>query len=210
MTEAMFKLVAPPLTYWTLGLLWLLVDHLDLFPQYKLHTPEEFLKRNHVSFADVCKTLLRQQGLQVTLGLLRMPHMGQHDFVGKEDYDIAVWARRLRAAQRLLPGALAITGLDSVSIANRLSNSYPSLAGALRGGEYPWLTQTVLSDGFVHTVPAFSSWELRFGQLMYWVIVPIVQFVVAIVLMDLWQYIVHRWMHTNKWMYSMSHSPFFD
>lgn len=201
LSDGFFKLIAPPIAYWLFGFFWYLVDRWDLFPQNKIHTPEEELKRNRVDLATVCVNLLKQQGLQIGLGVLTMPQKAKVDFVGKENYDIAVWARRLRYVEQLLPTLLATAGLDSGSMASRLAGSYPYLAGVLRGGDYPWLTQTMMADGIVQTVPAFSEWELLFGKVMYWAVMPVVQLGLAIFFIDLWQYMVHRWMHTNKWLY---------
>jgi sphinganine C4-monooxygenase len=201
LTDGHLKLLAPPIIYWIFGGFWYLVDRWDLFPRNKIHTPEEELKRNRVTLREVCINMLKQQGLQLGMGFFTMPEHAKIEFVGRQAYDIAVWARRLRYVEQLLPNLLAVTGIDSGSMANRLAGSYPYLAGALRGGDYPWLTQTVMTDGVMQTVSAFTSGELLFGQAMYWVVVPIFRLGLAIALIDLWQYSVHRLLHTNKWLY---------
>ena len=51
------------------------------------------------------------------------------------------------------------------------------------------------------TVPAFAEWELVVAKLIYWLVVPALQFALAIVMLDTWQYFLHRLMHVNRWMY---------
>ncbi len=164
------------------------IDTMDYFPQYRLHTPAEVAKRNKVSRWEVVRDVVIQQIVQTAVGwLLGMTE--PDDFFGKEQYDVAVWARRIRIAERAMPSALALIGLDSAGLAKNLTPAYPMLASAIAGGQYK-------------SVAGFASWELSFAWAIYWVLVPVLQFGVAILVVDTWQYFLHRAMHTNKWMYS--------
>ena len=127
------------------------------------------------------------------------------DFFGKEEYDVAVWARRIRIAQRSIPGLLAFVGLDAGGLAKNFGASHPILAGALRGGQYPSLENvgTVDISSRVGT-PGFAGWELTLASAIYWYLIPVLQFGLAIVVVDTWQYFLHRAMHMNKWLYSTS------
>ena len=49
---------------------------------------------------------------------------------------------------------------------------------------------------------SFAGWELALASAVYWVLVPLLQFGVAIVVVDTWQYFLHRAMHMNKLLYS--------
>jgi sphinganine C4-monooxygenase len=186
--------------YWVVSMFFHYIDVYDVFPQYRLHTPAEILNRNHVSRYEVARDVIIQQVIQtvvgVAIGLTEPP-----DMVGKENYDIAVWATRLRIAQRALPQLLGLVGLNAAAISKNLSGSHPMLAGALAGGKYPSLSLglDVVSGS---PVPAFANWEIFAASAIYWYIVPIFQFAVAIVFVDTWQYFLHRAMHMNKWLYS--------
>lgn len=197
-------LIVPHIAYWALSLIFHVIDTFDLFPQYRLHTPEEITARNHATRWEVFRDVLIQQVIQTLTGavlsLTDDPHM-----VGTETHDIAVWAQRIRLAQRVLPNILGLVGLNAASISKNMATSHPLLAGALAGGHYPFLTTSL--DGLSGTtVPAFATWELWVAKLIYWAIVPLFQLYVAAAFVDLWQYCWHRGMHVNKWMYTHWHS----
>jgi sphinganine C4-monooxygenase len=186
--------------YWVASMFFHYIDVYDIWPQYRLHTPAEILNRNHVSRYEVARDVIIQQVIQTivgaVLGLTEPP-----DMTGRENYDIALWATRLRIAQRALPQLLGLIGLNAAAISKNISGSHPMLAGALAGGRYPSLSVglDVVSGS---PVPAFASWEMFAASAIYWYIVPAFQFAVAIVFVDTWQYFLHRAMHMNKWLYS--------
>ena len=127
------------------------------------------------------------------------------DYFGSEEYDVAVWARRIRIAQRSIPGLLALVGLDAGGLAKNLGAAHPMLAGALRGGQYPSTEEiNVVGSSSGAWTPGFAGWELTLAWAIYWVLIPVLQFSLAIVIVDTWQYFLHRAMHMNKWLYSTS------
>lgn len=207
--DEILKLFIVPTLYWISSGIFHLIDALDLFPQYKLHIEEEFETRNRVTIWQCIRQVLIQQCLQLSLGLWATFRHSTIpvDYIGKEDYDITVWAQKLRLAQRTIPSALAFIGIDSFSLANKLPIGH-SLVGLLSGGKYPWLSQTIEHDGILQAVPAFAEWELVLAKAIYWVIAPAVRMLIAIAAIDLWQYSVHRIMHTNKWLYCESSGEF--
>lgn len=200
--DELLKIFIVPALYWISSGFFHLIDTLDLFPQYRLHAPEELESRNRITLWQCIRQLLIQQALQIGLGLwvaLKQPTLPV-DYIGKEDYDIAVWAQRVRLAQGMIPSVLAILGVDSLSLAMKLPANH-SLSGLLSGGKYPWLTQTIVLDGVLQTAPAFTKWELFLAKTISWAIAPAIRMFIAIAAIDLWQYSVHRLLHTNKWLY---------
>ena len=125
------------------------------------------------------------------------------DFFGKEQYDVAVWATRIRIMERSIPGLLATVGLDAKGLAKNLGASHPMLAGAVQGGRYPSL-ETLSAVGSAAKVgtTGFAGWELNLASAIYWVLIPTLQFGLAVLVVDTWQYFLHRAMHMNKWLYS--------
>jgi sphinganine C4-monooxygenase len=199
-SDVWMSVLLPVITYWIVSGIFHTIDVLDLFPQYRLHTPEEISSRNHVTRYDCLRDVIVQQIIQVVTGYLLTVSEGTQ-MIGKEDYDIAMWATRLRQAQRFLPSLLSLFGLNATAISKNMSVSHPFIAGALAGGHYPFLTGETAA-------PAFASWEMVVAKVIYHGIIPLVQFVVVVCLFDTWQYFIHRGMHMNKWLYSMTdHSP---
>jgi sphinganine C4-monooxygenase len=194
------SLVITHVAYWVLSMIFHLIDSYDLFPQYRLHTPDEIAQRNLASRYEVARDVIVQQVLQTGMSAF-LSATDPQQTTGMEDYDVAVWATRIRLAQRALPAVLGTLGLNATAIAKNMAASYPLLAGALAGGHYPFLT-TTLDDVTGTAVPAFATWELLVAKAIYWAIIPGFQLFVAVCFLDTWQYFIHRAMHINKWMYS--------
>lgn len=194
------SLILPHIFYWAVSMTFHIIDVYDLFPQYRLHTPEEISQRNLASRYEVARDVVIEQMIQIaTSAFLTLTEPRQQ--TGMEEYDVAVWATRVRLAQRALPSILGTLGLNAAAIAKNMAASHPLLAGALAGGHYPFLT-TTLGDVTGTAVPAFATWELLVAKAIYWVLIPGFQLWVATCFLDTWQYFWHRAMHMNKWMYS--------
>jgi sphinganine C4-monooxygenase len=148
---------------------------------------------------EVLRDVIIQHIIQVAVGI-GLGWMEPEQMTGKDDYNVAIWAQRIRIAQRALPQVLGVVGLNASAISKNVALSYPLLAGAISGGHYPWLTDIDLTTG--STVLAFANWELLLAKFVYWVAVPSMQFMIGIVVQDAWQYWIHRAMHLNKWLYS--------
>ncbi|PGH21443.1 hypothetical protein AJ80_03234 [Polytolypa hystricis UAMH7299] len=203
--DGILVLICPVVAYWVVSMFFHWIDVNDYFSQYRLHTPAEVLKRNRVTRWEVVRDVIIQQIIQTAFGFGLYFFDGTAQ-VGREEYDTMVWATRIRLAQRILPRILSVVGVDAVGLAGKLSG-YPILAGALSGGHYPFLIQKVVSpSGSIAFAPAFAAWELFAARAIYWYILPAVQFVLATLFVDTWQYFLHRAMHMNKWLYTTFHS----
>lgn len=205
--DNILTLILPIVAYWGLSMIYHYLDVNDYFVQYRLHTPAEVLKRNKVTRWEVVRDVVIQQVIQTVAGLAFL-WFDSEETVGREEYDVAVWAQRLRILQKAIPSLLALAGVDAAGLATSLSQSgYTMLAGAIAGGSYPGVTQSLVLDTGVKTVvPAFTGWELTVAGLIYWYLVPTLQFILAICIVDTWQYFLHRAMHLNRWLYVTFHS----
>ncbi|KAL8730581.1 MAG: hypothetical protein Q9181_004607 [Wetmoreana brouardii] len=204
--DKLLTVILPIAAYWVLSMLFHWIDTKDYFPHYRLHTPAEVSSRNKVSRWEVVRDVVIQQVIQTAVGwLLGMTE--PDDLVGKEEYDVAVWARRIRIAQRAIPGLFALLGLNAHGLAKNLNPSHPVLAGVMLGGRYSALeTTATASGGFGKSAAEFATWEKMLASAIYWYIVPAVQYSIAVMVVDTWQYFLHRAMHMNKWMYTTFHS----
>ncbi|GAB7359877.1 hypothetical protein MBLNU230_g7405t1 [Neophaeotheca triangularis] len=203
--DTFLALALPIVAYWGVSLFFHVIDELDLFPQYRLHTPAEVLKRNHVSRWEVFRDVIIQQIVQTVFGLI-LTVFDDEAQAGMEEYDVAVWAQRVRIAQRAIPVIAGGIGLNVGELAKSLGASHAMLAGALSGGIYPDLTQSVLVSGQPATAPAFAQWELLAAKAIYHLAIPALQFGFGIFIVDTWQYFLHRAMHMNKYLYTTFHS----
>ncbi|PVH93170.1 hypothetical protein DM02DRAFT_542086 [Periconia macrospinosa] len=195
----------PVVAYWAVSLIYHFIDVYGLCEKYRLHTPAEVLKRNHVTRYEVFRDVLLQQIIQVIASML-LSLADDAATSGKADYDVAWYAQKIRLGQRAIPFVMTILGLDPVALASNVSTSRPMLASALVGGQYPGLMQSIKVAGQDTIAPAFASWELTLASSLYWYIIPALQFAAAIFIMDTWEYFWHRAMHLNKWLYVTLHS----
>ncbi|EXJ66321.1 C4-hydroxylase [Cladophialophora psammophila CBS 110553] len=190
-SDPLLQLLAPVIAYWVVSIFFHVLDTYDLCSQYRLHTPAEVLKRNHVTRFEVLRDVIIQQMVQTAFGLI-IASFDPVETIGQEEYDVAIWARRLRLAERYIPTLFGFIGCDAVSLSRKLQHSYPQLAGALTGGFY--------------STPSFAPWEMTVAQSIYWIGIPLVQFTIATLIVDTWQYFLHRAMHVNKFLYTTFHS----
>ncbi|KAG8528965.1 uncharacterized protein KY384_006654 [Bacidia gigantensis] len=205
-SDKTLTVVSPIIAYWLLSGFFHWIDTKDFFPQYRLHTPAEILKRNRASRWEVFRDVIIQQVVQMLTGML-LNLTEPDDFIGKDQYDIAVWARRIRLAERAIPNVLSWIGIDAMQLGKNLGAGHPILAGALSGGHYAHLrVVSPLSSGINATIPTFAPWELLCAKTLYWLLIPAIQFTVAIIILDTWQYFLHRAMHHNKYLYTTFHS----
>jgi sphinganine C4-monooxygenase len=201
-TDFWLSLILPHIVYWAVSMFFHVIDTYDLCPQYRLHTPDEIAQRNLASRFQVARDVVLQQMIQICVTTV-LSITEPRQMTGMEDYDVAVWATRIRLAQRALPTLLGLLGLNAATISKNMAASHPVIAGALSGGHYPFLTTEL--DGSTGThVPAFATWETMVAKSIYWLILPAFQVWFAVVFLDTWQYFWHRAMHSNKWMYSES------
>lgn len=191
-------LILPIIAYWAVSLIFHWIDELDLFPQYRLHTPAEVLKRNHVSRWEVFRDVVLQQIIQTMFGVF-LGYLEEDAMTGMDDYNVAVWAQRLRIAQGAVPTMLATLGLDANGIATKLASTHSTISAVVSGGQYIIYQDTPSGN----LVPGFASWEMTAARAIYWLLFPALQFGFGILVVDTWQYFWHRAMHLNKWLYSM-------
>lgn len=204
--DSILVLILPVVAYWAVSLFFHWLDVNDYFARYRLHTPAELLKRNHVSRWDVIRDVVIQHVVQTLVGLA-LAFVDDPDQVGREEYDTMVWATRIRLVQRYIPSVLSVVGLDAAGLAAKLPTD-SMLGAAIRGGQYSsFLAPKVAvagSGAAGNVVPAFAPWELALAGLIYWYLVPTLQFLYGVVFVDSWQYFLHRAMHMNRWLYSKS------
>ena len=199
-------MLLPIIAYWGLSMFFHWIDTKDYFPQYRLHTPAEVAKRNRVSRWEVIRDVVIQQVVQTIVGVV-IGMTEPEDFLGKEEYDVAVWAQRIRLAQRAIPSLLSLLGINAKGLASNLSPTHPTLAGAVIGGQYSALTTLIsTSTGHPNTISAFAPWELLLARTLFYYIIPTLQFGLAILIVDTWQYFLHRLMHTSRYLYTTFHS----
>jgi sphinganine C4-monooxygenase len=141
------SLALPIIAYWFYSAIFHFLD-LQTWPclaKYRLHPPEEVLKRNRVTRWQVVRDVFVQQLGQIIVGVIVL---------------------RTEADEGLPDHSLALRQLQSP----------------------PW------------NLPNLAS-----AEVVYWGLLPILRQVIAICLLDAWEYWIHRLMHVNKFLYRHIH-----
>ncbi|KAL8876389.1 MAG: hypothetical protein Q9198_005408 [Flavoplaca austrocitrina] len=201
--------LVPAIFYWLISFVFHYIDTRGLFTKYKLHTSAEDLTKNRASRKDVIKFALIQQAAQCTLGYLMADDSEQ--FVSPE-YAIALWAQRLRNIEVMVTRCVPYIGYLWPWAAYESNGSGYASSSAIREGTLGnLLSNTTQAFDTSQMAPTpFTSQEILFANAMYWVLVPLFQYIAAMVLADTFQYFTHRAFHVNKWLYKHVHSMHHD
>lgn len=111
------SLLLPIAAYWLSSLFWGIISYYGIWAAHRIHTPAELQIRNRASVPDVLYSLIGQQSMQTAWGLfLGYVVFGTEDFIGPEDYEVAVWAARVGNGLSWIEWGsklgMAILGLD--------------------------------------------------------------------------------------------------
>ena len=180
-SDAHLLLLLPTGAYWAYGLLFHWIDQRGYFARYKLHTPAEILKRNKVPMSKVIYSTLFYQAVTTTLGFW-MLHGSESDPQGTAGRDIALWALWLSRFGIMSSVSGWATGGDATSYLN-----FSVYSGS----------EVEASDGV-----AICMLDLIAAKTIYYLLVPLAQFALAVFIADTWQYFTHRLVHMNQYLYS--------
>ncbi|WEW58146.1 Sphingolipid C4-hydroxylase sur2 [Emydomyces testavorans] len=173
-------IILPVAVYWLFSLIFQACDDHGWLSKYKLHTPEEFLRRNRVPMKDVIRGVLVQHAFQILMGI------GVAYFEADEIIDdgagVLAWALRVRLGKEYVPSLLAATGIDVVALVEKIK---PFRYAAYSSG--------------------FAPWEIGLAKALYYVVAPAFQYLFAAFFVDSWQYCIHFCMHKNRWLYRTFH-----
>ena len=173
-SDTLLQLFLPITAYWAFSLFFHILNTYDICPEYRLHKPAEGQKRNQVSRYEVVRDMVVQQVIQTLFGLAIIA-FDPVESTGKQGYEVAIWAQRLRQAERSLPNILAFLGVDSIQLSKGLLYNYPALAALFAGGHY-------------HAAPRFTSWQTFAAKAIYHIVIPMIQFTLGMFIVDTWQY----------------------
>ena len=189
-------------THRLLGLSFHYVETKGLLSVYKLHTPAEFLKKNRATRREVVKFALIQQAGQIILGYLMADNT---EVFYSDSYSIAVWAQRIRQIQFSMLHLIHYFGFTSGWAAQTSAGSealFVNQALQKSAGVCLQNSSQAAYAGCTAAAASFTRWEWATAEILYWVVVPTLQYVAAMALADSFQYFTHRAFHVNKWLYS--------
>lgn len=194
--DTILILAAPVVTYWCMSMVFHFLDTYNLLSCYRLHTPDELLKRNHVSRGEVVRDVLVQHAVQSFIGwcasLLEPVEMR-----GAEWWDILKLYSRFLQAERWFLSWLNMVGINGAGLEGKI------VAKIAAAGADNLLEEVVNLLGLEPTEN--GNWRYKLVEVAYWYIFPAVQVLIAFFILDTWQYFWHRLMHESKWLYRELH-----
>ena len=177
-------LLIPVVSYAVLAAFWLWIDSLNIWTEYRLHPTEEMLKRNRITKLECLRGVSVYFVVTGTAAALLTWGDPMETFSGDEAYRIARIASYLRSFQATVPVIFSLVGIDSKSLAERQLGLSSTLGGILKGGVYPQVAQHT-AEGTVH-VSSFMPWETTIATILFYVVIPVFQFIAAFFIADTW------------------------
>jgi sphinganine C4-monooxygenase len=196
-TDHWVLLILPIVTYWSFSLVFHFLDTHDLLSKYRLHTPEEVLKRNHVTRREVVRDVILQQIIQTIVGGITALWEGV-EMVGAEQLEVLKLYTRFLTVERWGLKALGLAGIDGLGLEEKIARGIVAAGG----------DELFLKTLQFLRLEGHKDWRWSVAEIVYWYIMPIVRLWIAIFILDTWQYFMHRAMHESKWLYSLSPASF--
>jgi len=197
--DSIVLVILPIAAYWALSLFFHFLDVHDLLASYRLHTPEEVLKRNHVTRREVVRDVIVQQIIQTIVGLA-IGMSEPEEMIGGEWWEImGLYSKFVSVERWVLRGLATTVGIDGLALEEKVIAGITSIGGdkVLAG-----LMGVLGLDNQASSSPEMGDWRYKLVEIAYWYLLPAARFWVAIFIMDTWQYFLHRLMHEVKWLYS--------
>lgn len=167
-------------------------DTYDLLSRYRLHTPAEVLKRNHVSRGEVMRDVIIQQIIQSAVGWA-ISLSEPIEMRGAEWWEVLKLYSKFLQGERWVLGGLQTLGINGTGLEEKV------IAGITAVGADNVLAGVVRLLGLEPTEG--GNWRYKLVEIAYWYIFPAARMWVAIFILDTWQYFLHRLMHESKWLY---------
>lgn len=117
------------------------------------------------------------------------------------EYVIAGWAQKIRYSEALASQWIRYLGFGLTWIPSNSKGYGSAPTVAFTHSQVGNSSQDCPAQFSVESLP-YSSLELMTAKCVYWIILPLVQYISAMVLADTFQYFTHRAFHVNKWLYS--------
>jgi sphinganine C4-monooxygenase len=190
-SEKYLLVILPVAAYWMFSLLFYICDERGYLSKYRLHTPAEFLKRNRVSMREVIRDVVIQHVIQMAVGIA-LAMFEPDSAMDCEEYGIQRWTQRIRRSQAAIPWLLLTLGVDSKGLVHHIQASAPTWPGLLASGRNP---------ANMKISAVYASWEVVLAKTIHWILLPAIQYLIAMLAVDTWQYWIHRTVHYNSWLY---------
>ncbi|KAI4115983.1 MAG: hypothetical protein LQ345_003522 [Seirophora villosa] len=199
-SDNVLAIILPTIVYAVAGAFFHLLDTYELFGNYRIHPTEDELKRNHITRWECLKGVVRYHVIQISIGLL-LNHGASPPMVGDQACRIHDAANMVHNARRIIPIILNTIGIDAKQLSHAAQGTSPTLASIIGGGD-DHLTSIMTSTAQNHLTP----FDFALATFSTNILVPALQYLVALIVVDTWIYFTHRLCHVNRTLYRLVHA----
>ncbi|KAL8797643.1 MAG: hypothetical protein Q9182_007146 [Xanthomendoza sp. 2 TL-2023] len=196
-SDNVLAIILPTFVYVIGGAFFHILDTYQLFSNHRIHPSEDELKRNHVTKWECLKAVLRYHVMQISLGLL-MSYGNGLSMIGDEACKIHDTALAFRNLRNLVPMALMALGIDAKHLSIVTQGTSTTLAHFVGGTQY--------TNGSSTTGTGPTALELQLAKFAINIGIPLLQYALALIVVDTWIYFTHRLCHVNKTLYRIVHA----
>ncbi|KAL8664073.1 MAG: hypothetical protein Q9202_003365 [Teloschistes flavicans] len=201
MSDNVLAIVLPTMVYVLAGGFFHLLDVYELFGSYRIHPSQDELKRNHVTKWQCLQGVVRYHVMQIFIGLL-LSYGDGPPMVGDEACKIHQAATVIRSVPNLVPVMLTAIGINAEQLSQSTRASSATLAHIIGGNYQP----AANSFRKISRNNSFTNFELTLAEISVTVLTPILQYLIALIVVDTWIYFTHRLCHVNRTLYRHVHA----
>ncbi|KAL8959297.1 MAG: hypothetical protein Q9193_003820, partial [Seirophora villosa] len=203
--DNVLAIVLPTIVYAVAGGFFHLLDTYELFGNYRIHPTEDELKRNRITRWECLKGVVRYHVIQISIGLL-LNHGASPPMVGDEACRIHDAANMIHNARRIIPAILNTIGIDAKQLSHAAQGTSPTLASIIGGGGGGGDLTSIITSPNQPAQNHLTSFDFALATFTTNILVPALQYLVALIVVDTWIYFTHRLCHVNRTLYRLVHA----
>ncbi|KAL8770587.1 MAG: hypothetical protein Q9194_005121, partial [Teloschistes cf. exilis] len=211
-SDNVLAILLPTVVYAVAGGFFHLLDVYELFGSYRIHPSQDELKRNHVTRWQCLQIVVRYHVMQIVIGLF-LSYGNEPPMVGDEACKIHQAANVVRSIPNPVPMILNTIGIDARQLSQSTRASSATLAHII-GGKYQPVTNSIhalnssssSSSNILSSNDNFTDLELTLAKVSVTILTPLLQYLLALIVVDTWIYFTHRLCHVNRTLYRLVHA----
>ncbi|KAL8921722.1 MAG: hypothetical protein Q9172_003871 [Xanthocarpia lactea] len=195
-SDNVLAIILPTIVYAVAGAFFHLLDSYEIFSNHRIHPSDEELKRNHVTRWECFQAVLRYHFMQISIGLL-LNYGNGPALVGDEACKIHDTAFAIRNVRNVVPIFLNTLGIDAKQLGIATLGTSTKFAQSVGGSD-----SSASNNNNNHP----TALELSLAKFAIKILIPLLQYALALIVVDTWIYFTHRLCHVNRTLYRLVHA----
>ncbi|KAL8909538.1 MAG: hypothetical protein Q9171_005017 [Xanthocarpia ochracea] len=195
-SDNVLAIILPTTVYAVAGAFFHLLDSYRIFSNHRIHPSDEELKRNHVTRWECFQAVVRYHLMQISIGLL-LNYGNGPALVGDEACKIHDTASAIRNVRNVVPMFLNALGIDAKQL------SIATLGTSTKFAQFVSGSDSYASNNNNNNPTAL---DLSLAKFAIKILIPLLQYTLALIVVDTWIYFTHRLCHVNHTLYRLVHA----